>query len=110
MKKRFLAMLLCLSVLLMACACAAETEPPIASHPEHQESSPQFTLSEVNAESSKTEEPAAPSEMTPAESEPEETISMEESEIELEPIQPIEPITPEEKETTLEFLRSYLKS
>ena len=57
MKKRFLAFLLCLSILLMACACAAETEPPIASYPEHQESSPQLTLSEVNVESSKTEAP-----------------------------------------------------
>lgn len=101
-------MLLCLSVLLMACACAAETmEPPAVSETESQAPTPQFTLSEVNAESSKTEEPAAPSETAPAESELQETISMEESEIELEPIQPIEPITPEEKETTLEFLRSY---
>ncbi len=106
MKKRFLAILLCLSVLLMACACAAETmEPPVAD-PVSEDSTPQVTLSEVNAESSKTEEPV-PSENAPVESEPEETISMEESDIELEPIQPVEPIKPEEKETTLEFLRSY---
>ena len=98
MKKRFLAMLLCLSVLLMACACAAETES--------QAPTPQFTLSEVNAESSKTEEPV-PSETAPAESEPQETISMEESDIELEPIQPVEPIKPEEKETTLEKVLSF---
>ncbi len=113
MKKRFLAMLLCLSVLLMACACAAETEAPVVSTPEHKEHSPQFTLSEVNAESSTTQEPAAPSETAPAESEPQETISMEESDIELEPIQPvepiqpIEPIKPEEKETTLEKVFSF---
>ncbi len=106
MKKRFLAILLCLSVLLMACACAAETmEPPAVSETESKAPAPQFTLSEVNAESSTTQEPAAPSETAPTESEPEETVSMEESDIELEPIQPIEPvqpIVPEEKETTLE--------
>lgn len=110
MKKRFLAMLLCLSVLLMACACAAETEAPVVSTPEHKEHSPQFTLSEVNAESSTTQEPAAPSETAPAESEPQGAISMEESDISLEPIQPIEPvrpIVPEEKETTLEFLKEF---
>ena len=102
MKKRFLAILLCLSVLLMACACAAETMEPLAvSETESQAPTPQLTLSEVNAESSKTQEPAAPSETAPAESEPEETISMEESDIELEPIQPI---IPEEKETTLELI------
>ena len=108
MKKRFLAILLCLSVLLMACACAAETmEPPAVSETESQAPAPQFTLSEVNAESSKTEEPAAPSETAPAESEPQETISMEESEIELEPVQPIEPIKPEEKETALEKVLTF---
>ncbi len=106
MKKRFLAILLCLSVLLMACACAAETmEPPVAD-PVSEDPTSQFTLSEVNAESSKTEEPV-PSETAPAESEPEETISMEESDIELEPVQPIEPIQPEEKETTLEKVLSF---
>ena len=114
MKKRFLAILLCLSVLLMACACAAEImEPPAVSETESKAPTPQFTLSEVNAESSKTEEPAAPSETAPAESEPQGTISMEESEIELEPVQPvepvqpIEPIKPEEKETTLEKVLSF---
>ena len=102
MKKRLMAILLCLSVLLMACACAAETmEPPAASQPESKAPAPQLPLSEVNAESSKTEEPAAPSETAPAESEPQGTISMEESEIELEPIQPIVPV---EKETTLELV------
>ncbi|MBE6578565.1 MAG: hypothetical protein E7651_02015 [Ruminococcaceae bacterium] len=106
MKKRVLAILLCLSVLLMACACVAETmEPPAVSETESQAPAPQFTLSEVNAESSKTQEPAAPSEI-----EPQGTISMEESDIELEPIQPIEPIqtiVPVEKETTLEKIFSF---
>ena len=100
MKKRFLAILLCLSVLLMACACAAETmEPPAVPETESKTPAPQLPLSEVNAESSKTEEPAAPSEI-----EPQGTISMEESEIELEPIQPIVPV---EKETTLEKVLSF---
>ncbi len=100
MKKRFLAILLCLSVLLMACACAAETmEPPAVPETESKAPAPQLPLSEVNAESSKTEEPAAPSEI-----EPQGTISMEESEIELEPIQPIVPV---EKETTLEKVLSF---
>ena len=104
MKRRLMAILLCLSVLLMACACAAETmEPPVAD-PVSEEPTPQFTLSEVNAESSKTEEPAAPSENAPAESEPEETISIEESDVVIEPIQPI---VPEEKETTLEKVLSF---
>ena len=111
MKKRFLAILLCLSVLLMACACAAETmEPPAVSETESQAPTPQFTLSEVNAESSKTEEPAAPSETAPAESEPEKTVSTEELDVSLEPIQPVdpiqpvEPVLPEERETTLELV------
>jgi hypothetical protein len=111
MKKRFLAMLLCLSVLLMACACAAETmEPPAVSETESQAPAPQFTLSEVNAESSKTEEPAPsaePSGEIPPIETSDESLAMEESDIELEPIQPIEPIKPEEKETTLELLREF---
>lgn len=84
----------------MACACAAETmEPPAVPETESKTPAPQLPLSEVNAESSKTEEPAAPSEI-----EPQGTISMEESEIELEPIQPIVPV---EKETTLEKVLSF---
>ena len=98
MKKRLLAILLCLSVLLMACACAAETAEPPAANPVSKEPTPQFTLSEVNAESSKTEEPATPSETAPAESEPEETISIEESDVVIEPIQPI---VPEDQKATL---------
>ena len=102
MKKRFLAILLCLSVLLMACACAAETmEPPAVSETESQAPTPQFTLSEVNAESSKTKVPATPSETAPAGSEPQGTISMEESDIEL------EPIVPKEKQTILEKVLSF---
>ena len=107
MKKRFLAFLLCLSILLMACACAAETEPPIASYPEHQESSPQLTLSEVNVESSKTEAPtpsADPSGEIPPIETSDESLTVEESDVVIEPIQPI---VPEEKETTLEKVLSF---
>ena len=104
MKRRLMAILLCLSVLLMACACAAETMEPPAIDPVSEEPASQVTLSEVNAESSKTEEPAAPSETAPTESEPEETISIEESDVVIEPIQPI---VPEEKETTLEKVLSF---
>lgn len=108
MKKRFLAILLCLSVLLMACACAAETmEPPAVSETESQAPTPQFTLSEVNAESSKTQEPApsaGPSGEIPPIETSDESLTVEESDVVIEPIQPIEP---DEKETTLEKVFSF---
>ena len=101
-------MLLCLSVLLMACACAAETmEPSAVSETESQAPAPQFTLSEVNAESSKTEEPAPsaePSGEIPPIETSDESLAIEESDVVIEPIQPIVPV---EKETTLEKVLSF---
>ena len=106
MKRRLMAILLCLSVLLMACACAAETMEPPAIDPGSEEPTSQVTLSEVNEESSKTEEPAAPSETvsheesTAAESSESEESRPEEPKLE-------EPTVVEASEITLEKMFSF---